>query len=72
MLNFEANKRLFRLKHLYFLKFETFGKICLKHNLKRRKIVFYAVLAEVVCIAKLTIANKYILLKYNCAGKFFW
>ena len=31
--------------------------------------MFYAVLAEVVYIAKLT--NKYILLKYNCTGKFF-
>ena len=31
--------------------------------------MFYAVLAEVVHIAKLT--NKHILLKYNCTGKFF-
>ena len=31
--------------------------------------MFYAVLAEVVYVAKLT--NKYILLKYNCTGKFF-
>ena len=30
-------------------------------------MVFYAVLAEVVYIAKLT--NKYVLLKYNCTGK---
>ena len=29
---------------------------------------FYVVLAEVVYIAKLT--NKYILVKYNCTGKF--
>ena len=29
--------------------------------------MFYAVLAEVVCIAKLT--NKYVLLKYNCTAK---
>ena len=31
--------------------------------------MFYAVLAEVVYIAKLT--NKHILLKYNCTGKSF-
>ena len=31
--------------------------------------MFYSVLAEVVYIAKLT--NKYIILKYNCSGKFF-
>ena len=31
--------------------------------------MFYAVLAEVVYITKLT--NKYILVKYNCNGKFF-
>ena len=31
--------------------------------------MFYAVLAEVVYIAKLT--NKYISLKYNCIGMFF-
>ena len=31
--------------------------------------MFYAVLAEVVYIAKLT--NKYILVKYNCIGMFF-
>ena len=30
--------------------------------------MFYAVLAQVVYIAKLT--NKYILLKYSCIGKF--
>ena len=41
-------------KTFIFFKNLKLAKISLKHNFKKRYVVFYAVLAEVVYIAKLT------------------